>query len=485
MIGHNQELEWPAYTEKLDYELEIALVVGKAGKNISQGDAREHIYGFCCMNDFSARDIQMDEMSVRLGPAKGKDFATSIGPWIVTLDEVGDFHSLEMYARVNGGSVVPGNCREMFHSWERMIEHVSWEETIYPSDVMGSGHSQPRLRAGDRPVAPTGRHYRYRDREPGDPDQQDSTAVGPHYLASPLALLFPALTGAVNILDKLIIDRSRPQHLRLCCVDRRPGAGHRRGQLICRRGTPRHLLVFVGWGAVIGAVSATGLMFLLAALKYGHVNRVVPVWFTYPLLVAPIAAVFLDERLFRRRPWSYLPCCGRGNNGLVGGDSPSGRFGHPAALLLALGASAGWALSFVLSRHFLGDGSFWQVFASYRLGFAAVMLMGIGSHRVRTSAVRLVRDATFVKLMIIAELIITVVVITRFAAVSLGPDVSIIAAISAVQPALVFFYSLVLAEVSPLMFGSWVNRGTFFTQAGGIFAITAAVVIISLRGSAG
>ena len=139
MIGHDQELEWPAYTEKLDYELEMALVVGKAGKNISQGDAKDHIYGFCCMNDFSARDIQMDEMSVRLGPAKGKDFATSIGPWIVTIDEVGDFHSLEMYARVNGEVWSQGNCREMFHSWERMIEHVSWEETIYPTDIMGSG----------------------------------------------------------------------------------------------------------------------------------------------------------------------------------------------------------------------------------------------------------------------------------------------------------------------------------------------------------
>ena len=289
----------------------------------------------------------------------------------------------------------------------------------------------------------------------------------------------------MNILDKLIIDRHAPNiYVYAAWI----------GVLELAIGVVSLSVVVglqgissssLGGGAVIGAVSATGLMFLLAALKYGHVNRVVPVWFTYPLLVAPIAAVFLDERL-------SVVALGAIFLAVIGaimvsweGDSPSGRFGHPAALLLALGAAAGWALSFVLSRHFLGDGSFWQVFASYRLGFAAVMLVGVGSHRVRTSAVRLVRDATFVKLMIIAELIITVVVITRFAAVSLGPDVSIIAAISAVQPALVFFYSLVLAEVSPLMFGSWVNRGTFFTQAGGIFAITASVVIISLRSSAG
>ncbi len=237
-----------------------------------------------------------------------------------------------------------------------------------------------------------------------------------------------------------------------------------------------------GGGAAIGAVSATGLMFLLAALKYGQVNRVVPIWFTYPLLVAPIAAVFLDEQLSAIALGAILLA-------VVGailvsweGESASGRFGHPAALLLALGASAGWALSFILSKHFLEGGHFWQVFASYRLGFAVVMLMGVGSRRVRTSALRLTRDATFVSLILLAELIITVVVITRFAAVSLGPDVSIIAAISAVQPALVYLYSLVLAGVSPLMFGSWVNRGTFFTQSGGILAITAAVVIISLKG---
>lgn len=138
-IGHDEDLEWPSYTEKLDYELEMALVIGKEGRNIKQEDASDYIFGFSCMNDFSARDIQMEEMSVRLGPAKGKDFATSIGPWIVTKDEVGDYHDLNMAARVNGEQWSLGNCREMYHSWERMIEHVSLEETIFPTDILGSG----------------------------------------------------------------------------------------------------------------------------------------------------------------------------------------------------------------------------------------------------------------------------------------------------------------------------------------------------------
>ena len=286
----------------------------------------------------------------------------------------------------------------------------------------------------------------------------------------------------MNILDKFIIDRHAPNvyvyaawigvlELVIGVVS-----------LVVVVGVQGVSASSFGGGAAIGAVSATGLMFLLAALKYGQVNRVVPIWFTYPLLVAPIAAVFLDEQLSAIALGAILLA-------VVGailvsweGESARGRFGHPAALLLALGASAGWALSFILSKHFLEGGHFWQVFASYRLGFSAVMLMGVGSRRVRTSSMRLVRDATFVKLILLAELVITVVVITRFAAVSLGPDVSIIAAISAVQPALVYLYSLVLAGVSPLMFGSWVNRGTFFTQSGGILAITAAVVIISLKG---
>ena len=139
IIGHGQELDWPSYTEKLDYELEMALIVGKEGRDIPIEEAHEYVFGFACLNDFSARDIQMDEMSARLGPAKGKDFATAIGPWIVTKDEVGDYHNLNMEARINGEAWSQGNCKEMYHTWERMIQHVSIDETIYPTDVLGSG----------------------------------------------------------------------------------------------------------------------------------------------------------------------------------------------------------------------------------------------------------------------------------------------------------------------------------------------------------
>ena len=164
IIGHGQDLIWPAYTEKLDYELELALIIGKEGRNIKSADAGEYIFGFSCFNDFSARDIQSEEMSARLGPAKGKDFATAIGPWIATKDEAGDYHNLDMVARVNGEVWSTGNCRDMYHTWERMIEHVSMEETVYPTDVSRLGDCLPRLRPGDRPLAPTRRCHR--DRSP-------------------------------------------------------------------------------------------------------------------------------------------------------------------------------------------------------------------------------------------------------------------------------------------------------------------------------
>ncbi len=139
LLGHDQDLLWPAYTERLDYELEMACIIGKEGRDIPQEQAEAYIFGFACLNDFSARDIQMREMQCRLGPAKGKDFGTAIGPWIVTRDEAGNYQNLRMAARINGEVWSEGNSRDMYHSWARIIAHVSMGETLYPTDILGSG----------------------------------------------------------------------------------------------------------------------------------------------------------------------------------------------------------------------------------------------------------------------------------------------------------------------------------------------------------
>lgn len=139
MVGPDEEVLWPRFTHKLDFELELACVIGKQGRNIPVEDAYKYVAGYMIMNDVSARDIQRKEMAVRLGPAKGKDFATVIGPTLVTADEVGDVRNLHMAVRVNGETWSSGNAGSSYWSFDQMIAHVSMDETLYPGDILGSG----------------------------------------------------------------------------------------------------------------------------------------------------------------------------------------------------------------------------------------------------------------------------------------------------------------------------------------------------------
>ena len=139
IIGSGQDVPWPSFTQKFDYELELAAVIGKKGANVPAAEAREYIAGFTVMNDFSARDIQRQEMKVRLGPAKGKEWCTALGPYLVTPDEIGDPYNLSMTAHINGELWSEGNSHAMYWKFEQMIEFLSRDDTIYPGDVIGSG----------------------------------------------------------------------------------------------------------------------------------------------------------------------------------------------------------------------------------------------------------------------------------------------------------------------------------------------------------
>lgn len=139
VYSHEDAIPWPRYTQRLDFECEIACVIGKRGRDIPLKKAKEYIAGFTAMNDFSARDVQLKEMRCRLGPAKGKDFATALGPYVVSPKEIGDYRDLKMRAKVNGELWSEGNTSELHWSFEQMIVHVSQCETIYPGDVYGSG----------------------------------------------------------------------------------------------------------------------------------------------------------------------------------------------------------------------------------------------------------------------------------------------------------------------------------------------------------
>lgn len=141
----------PDHFQKLDFELEVAIVIARHGRNIRAEVADQYIGGLMIMNDMSARTLQMEEMLLNLGPAKGKDFSTVIGPWLVTLDElehfeipakeghVGKSWNLRMQCRVNGKQVSDGNVGNMDWTFAEIIERASYGVDLYPGDVIGSG----------------------------------------------------------------------------------------------------------------------------------------------------------------------------------------------------------------------------------------------------------------------------------------------------------------------------------------------------------
>ncbi|HVY75904.1 MAG TPA: fumarylacetoacetate hydrolase family protein [Puia sp.] len=141
----------PDHFRQLDYELEVAAVIVKRGRNIRAAVANEYIGGLMIMNDLSARGLQMEEMKLSLGPAKGKDFATTTGPWLVTLDELKSFETtaqpehtgkswkLDMRCSVNGIALSHGNLSDMQWTFAEIIARASYGVDLYPGDLIGSG----------------------------------------------------------------------------------------------------------------------------------------------------------------------------------------------------------------------------------------------------------------------------------------------------------------------------------------------------------
>jgi 2-keto-4-pentenoate hydratase/2-oxohepta-3-ene-1,7-dioic acid hydratase in catechol pathway len=143
--GHDQPVKKPAATRELDFELEIAAIIGTQVQDVSGPAAEDAIFGFTVLNDLSARDLQREEMKCQLGPAKGKDFATAIGPCVVTCDELADRrvgpgrYDLTMVARKNGREISRGNMRDLYHDFTQMIARASQDAPLFPGDIIGSG----------------------------------------------------------------------------------------------------------------------------------------------------------------------------------------------------------------------------------------------------------------------------------------------------------------------------------------------------------
>lgn len=141
VIGDGQDVRWPDFAEVMDFELELAAVIGKGGVNISADDAPSHIFGYTIYNDVTARDAQFAEMKGQMGPAKGKDFDTGnvLGPFIVTADEIPHPAKLNMEARINGERWGGGTSASMHHNFADIIAHLSRSETLHAGEVIGSG----------------------------------------------------------------------------------------------------------------------------------------------------------------------------------------------------------------------------------------------------------------------------------------------------------------------------------------------------------
>ncbi|HET7324997.1 MAG TPA: fumarylacetoacetate hydrolase family protein [Halococcus sp.] len=138
VVGTGETVEWPSYSDRMDYELELAAVIGREGRDIPVTKAESYIAGYTIFNDFSARDIQLHEMQGNLGPAKGKDFANALGPYLVTPDEF-DIEDATMTAIIDGETWSEGTPGAMQHSFAEIIAHISQSETLHPGDVIGSG----------------------------------------------------------------------------------------------------------------------------------------------------------------------------------------------------------------------------------------------------------------------------------------------------------------------------------------------------------
>jgi 2-keto-4-pentenoate hydratase/2-oxohepta-3-ene-1,7-dioic acid hydratase in catechol pathway len=179
IIGPEDVMHYPSASNQIDYELELAAVIGREASDTSEADGLDCIAGFTILNDWSARDLQRDESQVGLGPAKGKDFATTLGPWVVTTDELRPYMkdgrlAVRCTLKVNGDLWMDGHGGTMHHTWGQFVERASHDSRIVPGDVMGSG----TVGGGTIGEAMAGKFPQARWLQPGDVVEIDVQGIG-------------------------------------------------------------------------------------------------------------------------------------------------------------------------------------------------------------------------------------------------------------------------------------------------------------------
>ena len=294
-----------------------------------------------------------------------------------------------------------------------------------------------------------------------------------------LALLVPIILGVINVIDKLVVERYVATIFYYAFWV---------GLLEFSIGSLLLLgLSFDGsdsraiWGGILaGLVRAGGFFALLAALSRGQLARVAPIYYLYPLMVAPMGAVFLGEELGAVL-WAaiFLAVVGAGLVSWEGGSRP-GVFSRPTVLAFAITAALLNAMAFVLSKYFVEREPFWSFYAASRAGFGLGMLTTLLMDDVRRTGLGMIANRSFIALTVLASVLVTGAIAASLGALSMGP-VSLVTALGALLPSVVLFYSLALARLAPGGFENWVTVRSLPTQAVGIAAITSGVVLIALR----
>jgi fumarylacetoacetate (FAA) hydrolase len=179
IIGPEDDMVYPSASEQLDYELELAAVIGREGRDVAEAEALDYVAGFTILCDWSARDLQRDESQVGLGPAKGKDFCTSLGPVLVTTDELAPYLrdgrlAVRCTLQVNGDRWMDGDGGTMHHTWGQLIERAAHDSRLVPGDVLGSG----TVGGGTVGEALHGRYPQARYLQPGDLVEIEVEAIG-------------------------------------------------------------------------------------------------------------------------------------------------------------------------------------------------------------------------------------------------------------------------------------------------------------------
>lgn len=292
-----------------------------------------------------------------------------------------------------------------------------------------------------------------------------------------LALLFPAFMGVVNVLDKYIIERYAPSIYLYAFWT---------GAFELVIGTS--ILVGVSadgldastvpGAALSGVLRAASFLLLLGGLKRGQVARIMPIWYSHPLMVALLATLFLDESLSALL-WGSIVLVVIGV-GLVSwhGGRGGGEGGGLYAVLLTLSGALVFAVAIVVSKSYLEEGDFWEFYAVSRVTFAFGLVSVVGLPHVRRGALAAAKIHGFLKYVAFVEVMITASIVTYVGAVALGP-VARVAAFSALQPSVILLYSLVLASRFQPRFGHWIARSTIKPQLAGIAVITTGVVFVT------